>query len=449
MFNGKFETIPLTVVQKETEEVIKETVILLRIRNILDSNLIHIIAACEEGVFDTQLSKLQIKRAKSKADLNEDKWLSITKALLSDNIFNDPQLPEGYENVILVGKLVSLEQYDTETGDLLGDELADEVPKFELGVCSKGVLSVTYGTFVLPFRATDEVKSAERKDYDILQWVQLQTMQIKTLQKRLFEANMQSEEQKEIAKIKEDEIRDMTKDYELIILDIEDRFFQVLNRKRRKIRELQGEDTSDLDLLNITYKKRNATNLNHVNIEDIALSNAHKEINKVKPKREKRRVVKKNRAKKNSVKKQDVKEESSNREETMDEEERNELSSDDDGRDVSENEDFGEASKDIEARTFDLEETVDGEVSTQNRDILTHAKPEVKLEEESYQVQSKSPSQKDGEHSDATMYSDSDQEQAGSPSQRQEDADRSTDYGSGEDVHEDFNKDDDTDYGSE
>lgn len=427
MTEGKFENIPLTVIDKNSGNVVKEDVVLIRIRDIPDLSLIHVTAACQEGVFDTQLSRLKLKRAKTKADLSEEVWLTITSALLNSDISSEARLPAGYEDVVLMGKLISLEQYDPETGELVGDELADDAPEFEISICSKGVLSVTYGTFQLPLRSVEEADVSERKEFDILRWVQLQTAQMQELRKQLSVERARAAEQEQIAKIKEREIRNMDRDYQLILLDLEDRFYQVLNSKRRRIRELEGNDTSDLDLLNVTYRKRNATNLNHVNIEDIALGNASLELERNKPARKPRKRAKA------AAEKQEIKEESSDREESMKEE-------DGSGADES----LGEEKHMDEHKEIKKDIGSSSDVSDEE---MTEAEPAaIKIESQLQKPQDTSPGGADlsgednGEQSDATVYSGSEEDEHETTSQRPQE-DESTDYGS-----EDKDQEEDTDY---
>lgn len=396
MSGGKFETIPLTIILRKTGSTVKETFMLLRISHALESRFVHVIAACEEGVFDAQLSRPKIKRGKTKADLSEDNWLSITNALFSDDFLGETALPNEFENVNFMGKLTSLEQYDEVTGDLIGDELADEVPEFELSICSKGILLIIYGSFKLSLRSTDGLMGEERQKYDVLQWVQWQTEQIKELKTKFLKSDKHARDQEKIATIKEDEIKEMTNDYKSIILDLEDRFFQVLESKKRKIRELEGDDSSDLDLLNLEYKKRNAQNLNIVNIEDIVLGDAHTEIKKPQRKRIKKEV---------REEMEEIKEEESDRPL---------------GSDVSDSEDENDHIDEEEDASNEDGDNEDGDGSGANDhgkvnhiDIDDEEQQEVKMEPDS-NVNARSPS-------DVTMY-------LGSENQSPE-AD-STDYGS-------------------
>lgn len=421
MSGGKFETIPLTIILRETGSTVKETFMLLRISHALESRFVHVIAACEEGVFDAQLSRPKIKRGKTKADLSEENWLSITNTLFNDDFLSETALPKEFENVYFVGKLTSLEQYDEVTGDLIGDELADEVPEFELSICSKGILLVIYGSFKLSLRSTEGLMGMERQKYDILQWVQWQTEQIKELKTKLLDSDRRAGDQEQIATIKEDEIKEMTNDYKSIILDLEDRFFQVLESKKRKIRELEGDDSSDLELLNLEYKKRNAQNLNIVNIEDIVLGDAHTEIRKPQRKRIKKEV---------EEEMEEIKEEESDRPmgseigESEGEGENNDNDDNDEEEDASDEYGDGNEEGDDNGEGDDIGDANDHE-KINRIDIDDEEQQKVKMEPDS-NVNAQSPS-------DATMYS-------GSENQSPE-AD-STDYGSdGEETKDQAHRD--------
>lgn len=413
-----FVTAPLTVIQKQNGQTIKLVSTLLRLI-LAGSDSIRVIAACQEGMFETQLSRLKLKRAKTNLLISSEEWTAITLSLLNTDAYSIPPLPEKFSDTLLVGKLVSLEQYDPETGDLIGDELADEVPEFELSVCSQGVLLVVYGTFKLLYKSMEDSKDAERHDYDLLQWVQLQTAQIKTLREKLAQARERASEQEQIAEIKEEEIRDTNKEYQTIILDLEDRFYQALNSKRRKIRELEGADLSDLDALNLEYKKRNRDNLNHVNIEDIMLGDAHKELGKKRPGR--RRQSKKVRNEKDDAKEGDSDREQSEEEE---ENEQGKLGSQS-HHGNSENDLVDDPSRIKGKRTHKKHTSSGGEDADPGS---SHA-PQMKSEERETQERNQD-NENDEVASDATIYSESENDDAESPSQRRDYANHSTDYGS-------------------
>lgn len=466
MSGGHFETIPLTIILKLTGATIKQSFMLLRISHTPDSKLVHVIAACEEGVFDTQLSRLKIKRGKRKSDLSEEKWLSITNCLFKDDLLATTTLPKEFENVVFIGKLTSLEQYDEVTGDLIGDELAEEVPEFELVICSKGILLVTYGSFELPLRATDELTSVERNEYDVLQWVRWQTDQIKELKTKFLEADTRAREQEQIATIKENEIQDMTKDYKFIILDLEDRFFQVLESKKRKIRELEGSDSSDLEVLNLEYKRRNAQNLNVVNIEDIEMGDAQLAIEKPQRKRIKKEVKKEIEELKEEESDRDVEgkngeidgDEEDNEE---DNEEGNEEGNEEDvnEEEIIEEESNEEESNEEELNEEEVNEEEDGSPIVDVNNNVQGANIGIQDENEIQEIKSEPESNvKASEdiqeiHSDATIYSDSDAENPISEAD-------STDYASDEKSNDHVNPnnhiepvevepEENTDYGSD
>lgn len=263
---GRIITIPLAVILRNDNNVVKQTNAHLRI--IANENgTVRLIAACQEGVFELVLSRRKIKQGKEKADLLETDWLEISTSLFSSAASHIPR-------AIFWGKLISLEEYDPVTGNLSGTELAEETPEFQLSIRTADALPITFGLFQLQFINVDEV--SDTADYDMLNWVGLQAREATHLSEKLREAEEKIVQFKAVADTKEAEIVEMTADYNAIIEDMEDRFFQAMNSKKRKIAELSGKPNNPLADLNLVYRQKNASNLNRVNMDEILSGDAYK-----------------------------------------------------------------------------------------------------------------------------------------------------------------------------
>lgn len=457
-----FRTIPLTVVQKQNGSTVKTITTPLRILA-AGKDTVRVIAACQEGIFETILSRLKIKRAKTNVLVNNEDWSAIVASLISVGP-EKVELPEKFDNLTLSGKLISLEQYDT-NGELKGDELAEEIPQFELSICSEGPLLVVYGFFKLEFQAMEE--KSHTKDYDLLEWVQLQTKMIENLRDSLKEAEERATEQEEIAKVKEDEIKDMTKDYRSILHDLQDRFFQVLQSKKQRIRELEGNDHSDLELLNFEYKERNRDNLNHVNIEDIMLEGAHLELERKRP-----RVAKKGNTKtktNSETRTKATKAEISQEEESeLDKEESDRTESGESEDENFEDEELDNSENDLNegaTENFETEETKNGSKSPSEPDpkrrridTESHAQAVPNSQPGSFvQIKSEVPDgvndlaailqkMENQEDSDATVYSEDENE---ANSGEENEVVLATDGSEAISGHSGAEDQDDTDYGSD
>lgn len=331
-------------------------------------------------MFETTLSSTKLKRAKGKSDLSDDDWNLITQAVFSDNIHEEVDLPEKYRNIVVGGRLSSLEEYDSETGDLIGEELAEDIPELELQVKSDGVLSVTFGSFNVPFRASDSLARAERAEGDLLLWIRMMSEQIDGLRKKLFEAEKDLVTSRQIVDVKEQEIEETNSDYKEIIRDLEDRFFQVLNSKKERIWELEERDPDELKYLNEKYIKSNEMNLNRVNVEDILIGEEDRRY--AAKKRKAAAKAKQSRKRKRQPKEEDL-----------------ELSSDGDG---------------------------EGAPEKVEHEVKEEADIEVK-EEADLEVQPNESAADTAGSEDETDYSDSGVEVE---SQKREEADDDTDYGS-------------------
>lgn len=266
IMTGRIITIPLAVILRHENREIKQTNALFRILPNANGSM-RLISACPEGVFETVLSPQEQRQGKDKDDLPETEWLEMINVL-----FN--QAVSGEHRAILWGKLISLEQYNSETGRLTSDELAEETPEFELSIRTADTLAITYGLFQFQFVDLDGVDETE--DYDMLNWVALQAQETERLNGRLKQLENELAECKSVIHIKEAEIVEMTADYNAIIEDMEDRFFQAMDSKKRKIAELSGKPDCPLAELNLVYREKNALNLNRVKMDEIILGDAYK-----------------------------------------------------------------------------------------------------------------------------------------------------------------------------
>lgn len=278
-------TIPIDVIKRQTSQTIKNASAQLKIRQLSAQNSLELVVACEEGLFSGVYDNHTFSKFKTNSDLKDELWLSMLESLLNVNLFKQEDLLADYSNVVLRGRLYSLESYDVVNGQLLDTDLSQEAPEFELHVKSEGVLSVIFGA--IPIQGIDP-DSCLNDDYDMLAWILIATSQIDSLRASLFKFKEEFQAYKVIAEVKEREVVELNADYQLILSDLQDRFFQVLNEKKIKIQELEGDSVSNLELLNNDYVKRSKLNLNRVNIEDIVIN---KESMQYKEKR-KRKLVK-------------------------------------------------------------------------------------------------------------------------------------------------------------
>lgn len=284
-------SIPSSVTNRKTNEVVKDAVVQLKIHRLDEKAELQIVVACEEGIFLQAFSQEALKNCKTKPDLDQQIWMLILDTLLQVNLFAQTSLPTKYSTVTLQGKLYSLENYDPETGQLNGDDLCEEPPEFELYVKTEGRLPVTLGMMVIPNKDPENCTNDET---DMLLWLLIASHQIELLRQSLLVCNKELQMHKDIANIKEQEIKEVTSDYQMILTDLQDRFFQVLNEKKKKILQLEGNPFTGLDILNSRYKERSKLNLNRVNIEDIVIGEGSKQYGERK-KRKKSVLVKKTR----------------------------------------------------------------------------------------------------------------------------------------------------------
>lgn len=260
-------SVPLLIASRETNQPIKKSSAQVRAAFDPEPDRLTLIAACEEGIFETQLSPRQLQQAKAKESLEPETWQCIVFRLLGLEPPTGSPAP-GPQALVFSARLATDDSYDPDTGELLAP-CGDSLPEFELSITTQDVLSILYGRLVLPFKDVDQAPPSERAQYNLLTWILEAALWNKQLRADVRQTHALLEQQKSMCGCLEDEILQMTSDYKAILRDLENRFFQVLNEKRRRIAELEPASAGDLELLNLEYVKRNSTNLNRVHVEDI------------------------------------------------------------------------------------------------------------------------------------------------------------------------------------
>lgn len=292
---GRIITVPLDVYRRESDEYIKTTQLQIKIKNeeVDGETVFSLLCACQEGMYAADLSPIKVKRSKTKQDLNEQDWNALFSFLFRENTIYDKDEPELSHSVEVAARLHSLETYD-EDGELEGD-LADEPPDLTIMIRSKGRLSVEYGSFHAQVKESENASLDEKRELDILNWVLLQSEQLDNLLTKVGSLTKELESVIALASSREEEIKQITDDYSLILRDLEDRAFQVINAKRRRILELQGSSVDELKHLNEKFEEKNRNNLDRVRIEEILKGKdyetfeerekAKQELKRLKPKR--------------------------------------------------------------------------------------------------------------------------------------------------------------------
>lgn len=292
---GRIVTVPLDVYQRETDQFIKSSQLHIKIQSheVDDKRSYSLLFACQEGMYGSDLSSTKVKRCKSKKDIDDKLWTETFECLFNDDVMAGDTGVEPLESVEIAAKLESLESYNSKTGELTDGDLADDPPTLTIMIRSKGRLSVEYGSFQAQVREVDSQDIETKRELDILNWVLLQSNQITQLVKRIETSENELRKLREDAKTKDEEIKQTTDDYNTILRDLEDRFYQVLNAKRQKILELLGNDEDDIKHLNKTFEVKNRTNLNRVRVEEIIKGEGFKAFEEKQQERELAKTSKK------------------------------------------------------------------------------------------------------------------------------------------------------------
>lgn len=261
MADVRIFTVPLDIYNKRNGDFIKCAEAQVKVNTDSEADTTAVVVACQEGIFGAVLTTTKIRRCKTNTDLSDARWHELFSQCLG---FSDAVSSDVEARV----RLDSYERYDSH-GDLIGDELAAEEPQMELAIRTVGTLLVVYGKIALQLKSAEDASKQELADMDLLQWISIQCKQLSEEQKKNRNMQEANERIRLEVECKEREIKETINDYTAILKDLENRYYQVLNSKRRKIFELEGIDQRELDPLNETFKKKNEHNLDSVTVDDI------------------------------------------------------------------------------------------------------------------------------------------------------------------------------------
>lgn len=285
IMSGKIFSVPLNIDQAATKKTLFKTRISLHVSKAPDEatksgnsklgGIRSVVAICSEGTFYTILTDdtiLSMRKNRQRHKFADDKWLELVKEMFS---FDDELLrtENGMDNFQVIATLITSNEYDLDLKKLADNEEISE-SNLTVSIQTNDKIPVTIGSFTLD--AIDEFQDSmnanpshelREQEFDVFSWLDVlgdQNERLKQIVKKLTSNNNSLATERDF---KTKEIQQIISEHDVIINDLQDKFYQVLNSKKAKIWELEGKDTNDLDYLNEKYVEEQKLNLNHISID--------------------------------------------------------------------------------------------------------------------------------------------------------------------------------------
>ena len=238
---------------------------------------IGVTALLPEGTYQAEFTELDILQGRKRPEKDvDDQWVTLMKLLLSGEnnsmklTIVDGQKPIDQDaksainaGLMREGRYLTQKKFYNANGDIKEEENVIPASELSLDVKTTGKLPITIGSYQLQLMREEEM-DANPEETNLLNWMDLM---IKQGRKTKQDINrLQSELTQKTAALEyyKVELAQTTKEHQAIMEDVEQKFYHVLNAKKDKIRELQGEDYSEVDVildLNEGYRVKNKFSL--------------------------------------------------------------------------------------------------------------------------------------------------------------------------------------------
>lgn len=264
---GSIISIPLMIIDDTSRAVIKESRLYLHCSEIPDeegndeSPNTAVTAICQEGSFHIDITYntwQQCRKPQNKYSTSE--WNMMLSSLFPLEMGVD--LNERDNDILMNAKLVSLKSNYSETNNELLDDATGDMNDFlTIDIKRTGVFPVTVGSLIL--KIIDDLDDLKRlnglsvnDEQDLFKWMDLLMRENKNLQEQLSESKLSLKSLIRQNRLISDNYEESEKHHRIIVDDLQDKFYQLLNAKKDKIWQLQNERPRHLTDLNKGLEKR-------------------------------------------------------------------------------------------------------------------------------------------------------------------------------------------------
>lgn len=246
---GHIKAIPLSVQDKDTKKLIKVST--LFVHSIGEESKgttqsfgnIYVTAVHQEGRFHSVITKENCFHLRKRGDFSTEEWESKIAALFPRTVSFEQNGNEA-KDLQLSAKLFSLEEYyDSQTRELIDTEdmlsLSDYIT---IDIKTRDQLPVTLGSLDLFYAdESDKLGSNEllQNELDLFLWLGILSQERDMAITRLAEAEEKIESLNKQNNFYKKEVEDSSRSHRELVVDLQDKFFQLLNAKKDKIWHLQ------------------------------------------------------------------------------------------------------------------------------------------------------------------------------------------------------------------
>lgn len=276
---GHITAVPLSVQDKDTKRLIKVST--LFVHTIGDESTsttqrfgkIYVTAVHQEGRFHSVITKENCLCLMKRGDFSAEEWEAKIAALFPSTV-SLGQNKSTARDLQLAAKLFSLEEYyDSQTKELVDTEDMSSLSDYiTIDIKTKDQLPVTLGSLDLYYAdESDKLGSNEllQKELDLFLWLGILSQERDTAITRLAEAEEEIESLSKQNSLYKTEVEESSRSHRELVVDLQDKFFQLLNAKKDKIWDLERNNglKGSLHTNDICVKQENEPNMKNLLVD--------------------------------------------------------------------------------------------------------------------------------------------------------------------------------------
>ncbi|CCE83937.1 Piso0_004534 [Millerozyma farinosa CBS 7064] len=239
---GYVSTIPLTIEDKETGDIIKRSTlfVLSKHTNAVDDNSISIklTTIIEEGTYCKEINDENYLESRRRGTYDNESWCRVLKYMFPDV----GQLPASKAGLTLSARLPSLSQYYSRVDKRLLDleDITSVSDILTIYVNTSDRIPITEGVLEIPYvDLNTESEDAANAELNLFHWMGLLSKQNEALLSELSKRQQESRALREEANAYKSQLDLSLQRHQDIVNDIQSKMYLVLNAKKARINELE------------------------------------------------------------------------------------------------------------------------------------------------------------------------------------------------------------------
>lgn len=255
---GTIVRVPLTLEDYKTSYVIKESSAYLHTDFGLENGRIWITAMCQEGCFHTTIGADNLPSASNNDETKE--WTRVLRDYFTAREELATQLD-------LTARYETLEAYYDDDKELREDgEFPVISESLWLQLKTREALARTRAKFEL--KMVDSVgNDMLRREQNLFNWIGTVLLDNLDLRQQLSASRDKAKVFSEISNRQQEELERAHQEHRQLVEDIQAKFYAVLNAKKARIWQLEGDHPAKLEHLNEIFEAKRARDLNNRSID--------------------------------------------------------------------------------------------------------------------------------------------------------------------------------------